>query len=197
MSGDPRILTVWQPWATLLALGVKRVETRPWSASYRGPVVIHAAARPPDDFLRLGPGGFGAEVVSDEYLVNEMADGSFRLLDLCNEESWRLPLGAVVGVAELVDVLPVEACSERRAHLCRTVDGGLLHHAPLDAPFAGGETERVLDREVPFGDFTEGRFGWIFEGARVLDRPVWWKGAQGLRRVPEELARWLVGVLGA
>lgn len=35
-------LTVLQPWATLLALGAKRFETRSWSSGYRGPLAIHA-----------------------------------------------------------------------------------------------------------------------------------------------------------
>ena len=38
-----RILTLWEPWATLMALGEKRIETRSWSTRYRGPLAIHAA----------------------------------------------------------------------------------------------------------------------------------------------------------
>lgn len=38
-----KILTLWEPYATLMALGEKRVETRSWYTSYRGPTAIHAA----------------------------------------------------------------------------------------------------------------------------------------------------------
>ncbi len=38
-----RLLSLTQPWATLLALGQKRFDTRCWSTSYRGMVAIHAA----------------------------------------------------------------------------------------------------------------------------------------------------------
>lgn len=38
-------LTLWQPWASLVAWEEKRIETRSWSTSYRGPLVIHAAKR--------------------------------------------------------------------------------------------------------------------------------------------------------
>jgi hypothetical protein len=38
-----RGLTLHQPWASLMAWGVKRIETRPWKVEYRGPMVIHAA----------------------------------------------------------------------------------------------------------------------------------------------------------
>ena len=38
-----RGLSLWQPWAQLVAIGAKRVETRGWYTSYRGPLLIHAA----------------------------------------------------------------------------------------------------------------------------------------------------------
>jgi hypothetical protein len=41
-------LSLKQPWAALLAAGVKTVEVRRWTTSYRGRLLIHAA-RVPDD----------------------------------------------------------------------------------------------------------------------------------------------------
>ena len=41
-----KALSLWQPWASLVALRVKTIETRSWSTSYRGPLAIHAAKRP-------------------------------------------------------------------------------------------------------------------------------------------------------
>lgn len=38
-----RALTLHQPWASLVAWGVKHYETRPRPLSYRGPLAIHAA----------------------------------------------------------------------------------------------------------------------------------------------------------
>lgn len=38
-----KALTLTQPWATLVALGEKKIETRSWRTSYRGPLAIHAA----------------------------------------------------------------------------------------------------------------------------------------------------------
>ncbi|MFV0399180.1 MAG: ASCH domain-containing protein [Oscillospiraceae bacterium] len=40
-----KAITIWQPWASLLACGAKKYETRSWVTSYRGPIAIHAAAR--------------------------------------------------------------------------------------------------------------------------------------------------------
>ncbi len=40
-----KALTLTQPWASLMALGVKRIETRSWYTSYRGEVVIHSGQK--------------------------------------------------------------------------------------------------------------------------------------------------------
>lgn len=37
-----KVLSLWNPWAYLMALGKKQVETRHWTTSYRGLVAIHA-----------------------------------------------------------------------------------------------------------------------------------------------------------
>lgn len=38
-----RALTLTQPWASAMALGLKQWETRSWKTSYRGRIAIHAA----------------------------------------------------------------------------------------------------------------------------------------------------------
>ncbi len=38
-----KALTVWQPWATLIALEAKQYETRSWTSNHRGLLAIHAA----------------------------------------------------------------------------------------------------------------------------------------------------------
>lgn len=35
-------ITLWQPYASLIALGAKTIETRSWSTDYRGDLAIHA-----------------------------------------------------------------------------------------------------------------------------------------------------------
>lgn len=41
-----RCISLHQPWAWLVAQGLKRFETRSWPTNYRGPLAIHAAKRP-------------------------------------------------------------------------------------------------------------------------------------------------------
>ena len=40
-----KAISLWQPWASAMALGFKRNETRGWATKYRGPLVIHAAKK--------------------------------------------------------------------------------------------------------------------------------------------------------
>lgn len=44
-----KAITIWQPYATLIMLGLKQYETRCWGTSYRGPLIIHAAKRWDED----------------------------------------------------------------------------------------------------------------------------------------------------
>ncbi len=39
-----KTLTLREPWASLVAFGPKRVETRSWRTAYRGPLYIHGGA---------------------------------------------------------------------------------------------------------------------------------------------------------
>jgi hypothetical protein len=45
MSEPMMGLTLWQPWAAAIALGLKCVETRSWYTPYRGVLAIHGASR--------------------------------------------------------------------------------------------------------------------------------------------------------
>ena len=82
-----KALSLWQPWASAMALGLKRNETRGWSTSYRGPLAIHAAkrwTRAEQVFLADAP---------SEFTCPEM------------REIYELPLGDIVGVCELYDCI--------------------------------------------------------------------------------------------
>lgn len=40
-----KTISLWQPWATLIAIGAKQIETRSWDAKYVGPIAIHASKK--------------------------------------------------------------------------------------------------------------------------------------------------------
>lgn len=94
-AGDLPALTVHQPWAELIAAGAKRVENRSWRTGVRGPIAIHAASRT------------NAEAWSAWLLpyVREAHPPAADFARLRPAESG-LPFGAIVAVAELVDIVP-------------------------------------------------------------------------------------------
>ncbi len=44
-----KAITLWQPWATLMIMGAKTIETRSWATSHRGDLIIHASKRWTDE----------------------------------------------------------------------------------------------------------------------------------------------------
>lgn len=81
-----KALTLWQPWATLIALGAKRFETRSWTTNYRGLLAIHAGRR--RDYAKLqqcypfsGPLN-GVEVVYGKVVAICILDDTHQLTPL-------------------------------------------------------------------------------------------------------------------
>ena len=149
MPDTIKALSLWQPWASLVALGAKRIETRHWGTRYRGPLAIHAAKR------------WTREELSKTSLFR------YRVPSLPEAP----PLGAVVGVVNLVD------CVQMTAAWIESVD----------------------EDEERFGHYAIARWGWMLEDARALASPVPLRGRQGLFSVPLTVlpmqARQLVEVL--
>lgn len=83
-----KALSLWQPWATLMAAGLKTIETRHWPTRYRGPLAIHAAKR------RMS--------IEERELVQDWRNVRFL------QWTWPpadLPYGAIIAVVELVDCI--------------------------------------------------------------------------------------------
>lgn len=121
-------LSIRQPYATAIALGIKTIVLRPTPTAYRGMIVIHASKHWTREQIRF------AEV--------EHTNGRI---------PGRIPLGALIGFARLVDVAPV---------------------AEL-APYVG-----ALDRI--YGDFNGTGYGWIVSNAMPLEEPIPYAGRHGL-----------------
>lgn len=50
-----KVLTIRQPWASLIALGEKKIETRSWRTNYRGELLIHAGKSVDHDTCKIHP----------------------------------------------------------------------------------------------------------------------------------------------
>lgn len=171
-----KALTLHQPWASLVAMGVKTVETRGWSTKYRGPLAIHAGKKRPD---------FWHDSFSDKDFP-EWADrlDMQRFIDpqeSSDGEWWRYrwtgPLGAVVATCTLLGVVPVEEIAWWTEDW--TPDQATWWQCP---PLEANGCGRVIVRadQRPYGDYAAGRFAWLLADVRRLDQPVPAKGRQGL-----------------
>lgn len=147
-----KALSLWQPWASLVIIGAKRIETRSWYTDYRGPLVIHAASKVTNAQLLLH---------HEEPFKSALAEHGIR--------RWQdMPLGACIGIVELVDVRQVYGPGayvvEPRAK-------------PLEPP---------LEPERSFGLYDAGRFAWVLRKPRALPKPVPRRGRQQLFEVALE-----------
>lgn len=145
-------ISLWQPWASLIALNFKQYETRGWATNYRGVLAIHAAKRPVcKEGKRL--------IV----YLNELLE-----LDIDLE---RLPLGALVALTDLTD------CSRM---VFRESSAGEAK-PPMIEPDAPEiiAIESVSELEHAVGDWRSGRYAWKLENAGAID-PIPYSGRQRL-----------------
>lgn len=96
-----KAITLAQPWATLVAIGAKRIETRGWATAYRGPLAIHAGKG-------LGPvggkRGLRALCFRNPFLKT-LVDAGINVPGLLGTDVGDVfPLGAVVAIVNLCDV---------------------------------------------------------------------------------------------
>jgi hypothetical protein len=132
-----KALSLWQPWASLVAIGAKQYDTRSWSTTYRGDLAIHAALLDRYIYHYDNP-------ALDPRMREALIEGGFK-------SAHQIPVGAVLCLVRLVDCYPVE---QVRDQLC--------------------------EREIAFGDYSDGRFAWKLEMAHVFRPPVPARGHQGL-----------------
>lgn len=84
-------LSIWQPWASLIAQGQKQFETRSWATHYRGQILICAAAK---------------KVPAESYhFINWQLQEVGEHMSLKPKD---FPLGVAVGIACLVDCKPTD-----------------------------------------------------------------------------------------
>ena len=90
-----KVLSIRQPWASMIVRGLKRFEVRSWSTEYRGQLIIHASSAAPTK-------AFAEAVFKDDLDLGKLMSkvGMSSLDDLR-----ALPRSAIVGAVTLHDVL--------------------------------------------------------------------------------------------
>lgn len=172
-----KAITLWQPWASLIALGVKTIETRSWGAprSLIGQrIAIHAAKRPakfPDMkrlILETDPDVWNRWFAAG--LVSERGELDF------------LPYGAVVGTSMLVDCVRMVARDDDNDDdrpILVVGDRALTlweRHRP-GWPYEIGSN---VTGQRPYGDFRPGRWAWLLGDSESFDNPIAATGRQGI-----------------
>lgn len=168
-----KAISLTQPWATLVAIGAKKIETRSWRTDYRGPLAIHAAKG-------LGKGGMRAhkELCGTEPFCSVL-NAALKAWDTppksLREMAERpfMPFGAIVAVCRICEVTRME-------------DLAIPDHGPGRwlygrSVWVGQQVSHHLsDQEYTFGLYERGRYAWLLADVRALPEPIPCKGALGL-----------------
>jgi hypothetical protein len=150
-----KAITILQPWASLIACGAKKIETRSWATKYRGSIAIHAGKGTQNINLcrqRIFWANLWPYEIAAQYSLQERIDDF-------------LPLGAVIAIADLVDCVKVvgrvslKIGDEKNTVACLDND------------------VRIMGNEFAFGDYEIGRYAWILDNVRKIG-PVPAKGMQ-------------------
>lgn len=156
-----KAITIWQPWASLIAVGAKRFETRSWPTSYRGPIAIHAAKTNPLTNIR------GLHHTVQVVILNTLCE-AFGIKSGVIDRL-RMTTGCVVATAELVGCWEIRVVAENGEAFFKN------HH-----PTSVVNRFANIKDELMFGDFEKGRFAWELVNVQMLDTPIPAKGKQGL-----------------
>lgn len=159
-----RALTLTQPWATLVAIGAKRIETRSWLTTYRGPLAIHAA--------KGFPAAARERCFEPPFRAALMAAGY--------ESVGQLPLGSVVATCRVVAVFSIGRW-ERSCELpTLQANAPLLKALSDEVPVPEWVTIPPDEPERSFGDYSPGRYAWVLDNVQALAAPVPATGSLGL-----------------
>lgn len=158
-----KAISLWQPHASLIAIGEKLYETRSWSTRYRGPIAIHAS-KTQEEMKDIWQSIQHAKKTDWQY-ARAFTRATYDAFKLWMEREgltvWNfknLPYGAIVCTAELT----------------------AIHHAALLYPTLTGRVQQ-------FGEFGHGRFAWELKNVQVLKTPMPYRGQQGLWTLPDEI----------
>lgn len=93
-----KAITIKQPWATLIALGEKRFETRGWQTKHRGQLAIHAGKKVDREACEITE--IKAALARHGYTADNLPTGA--VVAMCElKECWSIGIDYQSGMAEL------------------------------------------------------------------------------------------------
>jgi activating signal cointegrator 1 len=179
-----KCLSLWQPWASLLVHGTKRVETRGWETKHRGPLLIHAAKQlnyEQGETCHREP--FRSALMSLGMLtVGPPTEDLGPLADMVAQQSvLKVVLGAIVGRVNMVECYRTEDVDFDHSGLDVIPDHPVWQYAP-------GKL-RLWHEQKAFGDYGPGRWAWLCTDFEAFAKPIPYWGKQRLFEVPDELVK--------
>lgn len=142
-----KAISLLQPWASLVVMGAKKIETRSWNTKYRGELLIHASRN-----MTVGQKRLGQE-------FNRDFNAGLGFIE-------DLPTGAIIGRVILLDTFRTEGL-----HEIITLTANYWHiRNEIDF-------DNAYDKEHAFGDYSPGRYGWLLSNPVQFKQPVPAKGA--------------------
>ena len=148
-----KVISILEPWASLIAIGAKEIETRSWPTKSRGPLAIHASKSTRPHHLNLA---WNEPFFSALDPIKKDINGKVAL---------GYSPGCIIAVCNLVDCIKI---SEPCGPLLFLEGEKIVAHLGIES------------NEFTFGDYTPGRYAWIIEDIRKLPEPIHAKGRLGL-----------------
>lgn len=160
-----KALTLTEPFATLVAIGAKTIETRTWATPYRGPLAIHAGKGFNSEDLQFAEHNEFCRSALEAARVTIFPHGHGRGFVWGAFPESR---GHVLAIANLVG--------------CYAMASPEISGAGYFTPDGAGDFRFVeaSASDVALGVWKLGRFAWVLEDARRFENPIPARGAQSL-----------------
>jgi hypothetical protein len=133
------VLSLLQPWASLVVMGAKKIETRSFNTPFRGELYIHAS---------LGK-KYGDQKLSCRELCYQ--DSFKRFID-GGQAYDKLPFGQIIGKVSLIDTYPT--------HILKAAAEKYISHE---------WEKILTPDELEFGDYSPNRFGWLLSHPEPIE----------------------------
>lgn len=144
-----KTLSIKQPWASLIAHGIKDIENRTWKTKYRGRIYIHASGKPSFESLGMGLTTAQLEEIA-KYNMRTFDPVEDKGLMLSSKERWKY--SAIIGEVDIVDCV--------------------LNHESI---WAEKSYEPANFNSLPFGEEDENPsyvYNWALANPVLYDKPI-------------------------
>jgi len=170
-----KVLPLYEPYATLVVHGIKKIETRPSATSWvykkdiygnvvSGNYLIYSAKKWASVQERICYSDYFADALLKLGIIEKKSTGLRLNKGMFN-------FGNIIGAVNVIEC--------KKIHI---TDGPLK----LNPHYFNGLDENnkvsityIHEPELSFGDYRGGRYAWLLQNARILEKPIPYKAQQG------------------